>query len=61
MSRAEQLARLVLLFHAGGGWDDSSRAMWRDITGSDDATTKTLCEFARVVLREENSDLRPFI
>jgi hypothetical protein len=60
MTRAEQLARLVLLFHHGG-WDDASRSMWREITGHDDATTKSLCDFAREILREENPDLRPFV
>ena len=47
--QAVLLARAVLLFHAGGSWTNERRAHWRALTGSTDATTRTLCDFARSV------------
>ena len=45
----EKLAAAVLLFHRGGTWTDNDRQMWRALTDTDEATTKTLCDFARKV------------
>jgi len=41
------LACAVLLFHRGGPWTDADRQMWLALTGTEEATTKTLCDFAR--------------
>lgn len=45
--RLEKLAAAVLLFHRGGEWSDNDRQMWRALTDSEEATTKTLCDLAR--------------
>jgi hypothetical protein len=55
ITRAEQLARLVLMFHQGGEWCAAHQEVWREITGNDEVTTRALCDFARKVLREEES------
>src|SRR5262245_61865803 len=39
--------RLPLLFHSGGPWDDSRRLEWCRITGTDEATTKVMCDTIR--------------
>jgi hypothetical protein len=44
------VVRALLLFHGSNPWDADKRAAWKALTGSDDATTVTLCEFARRVL-----------
>lgn len=53
ISDAERLARAVLLWHRGGPWSAEDREMWRHYTGSDDATTKVLCDLARRVRAAE--------
>jgi len=53
ISRAEKLARAVLLFHRGGEWTAYDREMWIVLTGQHDATTKTLCDLAREVRGQE--------
>lgn len=53
MSNAERLARAVLLFHHGSPWTADDAEMWVTLTGSQDATTRTLCNLARRVRREE--------
>jgi hypothetical protein len=45
----ENLAAAVLLFHRGGEWTAQDRVAWQVLTGSEDATTKSLCDFARKV------------
>jgi hypothetical protein len=45
----EKLASAVLLFHRGGEWTYQDGLAWQVLTGSEDATTKTLCDFARKV------------
>lgn len=40
----------VLLFHSASPWDDSKRLRWLELTGTTDATTKTLCETVRKAL-----------
>lgn len=51
----EKLARAVLLFFRGGPWTDEDRAAWREYTGQDEATSKTLGDFARSLLRETDN------
>jgi L-cysteine desulfidase len=53
MSNAERLARAVLLFHGSTIWTADDTEMWVALTGSQDATTRTLCNLARWVRREE--------
>ena len=53
LSDAERLARAVLLFHRGGTWTADDAEIWQALTGSTDATTRTLCELARRVRRQE--------
>lgn len=53
MTDAERLARAVLLFHRGGEWTAWDTEVWSLLTGSSEATTKILCNFARRVLQKE--------
>lgn len=48
----EQHAALnaVLLFHSASPWDEQKREAWRAITGTDESTTKVLCDHIRSVL-----------
>ena len=41
---------LPLLFHAGGLWDDDKRARWKEITGTEEATTRVMCNTVRSAL-----------
>jgi len=51
---SEKLARAVLLFHRGGPWTEADRATWLELTGSDEATTVTLCDLARRIAAEDH-------
>jgi len=42
--------RLVLLFHEGVPWTPGRRAEWLEIAGTEEATTKTLCDHVRAAL-----------
>jgi hypothetical protein len=53
LNNTERLARAVLLFHRGGPWTKNDQEMWEALTGAKDATTKALCELARVVHGQE--------
>lgn len=53
LSDAEKLARAVLLFFRGGRWTAWDTEMWRELTGTDNATTRTLGEMARRVRDRE--------
>jgi hypothetical protein len=59
ISQAERLARAVILFFRGGPWSEQDRELWRHYTGSDDATTRTLCDLARRIEREESARTIP--
>lgn len=37
----------VLMFHSGGAWDAARAEEWLALTGSNEATTKALCDFVR--------------
>jgi hypothetical protein len=54
---AERLARAVLIFHAGGTWGENERALWREFTRHDGATTKVLCDLAREILKGEHDGI----
>lgn len=47
MESSSKLARAVLLFHRGGPWTENDRAAWKELTGEDEASTRTLCDLAR--------------
>jgi hypothetical protein len=49
MTSAERLAEAVLMFHRGGQWTQEDRHRWTALTGSEDATTRALCDFARAI------------
>ena len=53
LSNAERLARAVLLLHRGGPWTTADREIWKAITGQDEASTKSLCDFARKIRKAE--------
>lgn len=42
-------ANATLLFH-GSVWSAETRELWKQLTGEDEATTKTLCDFVRKCL-----------
>ena len=50
--RFSKLSRAVLMFHRGGPWTMSMAEEWKNLTGYEFATIKTLCDFARK-LRDE--------
>jgi hypothetical protein len=47
----EKLAQATLLFHRGGPWTPEDRQMWLALTGDVEATTKSLCDLARKVIK----------
>jgi len=47
---------LPLMFHASGPWDEDKRRRWKEITGSDEATTKIMCDHIRNVLATVEGD-----
>jgi len=51
MKLPEKLARAVLMFHDAKPWGSAERfAIWKELTGSDEVTTKVLCDLARKVV-----------
>jgi|HubBroStandDraft_6_1064221.scaffolds.fasta_scaffold1614879_2 hypothetical protein len=52
----ENLAAAVLLFHRGGPWTAADTQAWQALTGTTDATTKSLCDFARKAQANANAD-----
>lgn len=42
--------RLVLMFYQPGQWDQDRRDEWRRLTGTNEATTKVLCDHVRSAL-----------
>lgn len=50
MSDEEKLAIAILLFYRVGPWTDEHRAIWKEITGEFDATTRVLAGLARNIL-----------
>lgn len=53
MTEAQKLAKAVLMFFRGGDFGAEQKATWLALTGSDEATTKTLCDLARKVEAQE--------
>ncbi len=52
-----RVAEATLLFHSGGPWTVARSDRWNELTGEVDATTKTLCDFARRVYAELDAEL----
>jgi hypothetical protein len=48
--RLRKVVRALLLFHSPGPWDAEKSKLWRELTGSNDANTKSLCDAARAAL-----------
>jgi hypothetical protein len=46
----ESALRLVLDFHGAGHWDETRRHRWQVATGTDEATTRVMCDHIRQVL-----------
>jgi hypothetical protein len=46
----ETALRAVLLFHSGCAWTPDVRSEWKELTGFDEASTKTLCDTVRAAL-----------
>ena len=55
LTKAEKLARAVLLIHSGSQWTKDKQQLWKEYTGSDEATFKVLCDVARAFLSEEQT------
>lgn len=51
------VAEALLLFHAGGPWDEDRAARWFNLTNCVEATTRNLCELARRALLAMPEDL----
>lgn len=45
---------MSLMFHRGGVWTEADRAVWKERTGEDVASTRTLCDYLRRVLAVES-------
>jgi hypothetical protein len=52
-ARLREALELVLLVHRGGPWATEERQRWLAVTGSQEASTRSLCDHIRKVLAEE--------
>jgi len=52
VQRLRDAAELPLMFHAGGIWLGDNPTRWKQITGTDEATTKVMCDHIRSVLAQ---------
>ena len=50
VEKLEDALKLVLMFHKGGIWSAENVIEWRRITGSEEGTTKVMCDHIRKVL-----------
>ena len=58
MGIASDATRAVLLFYTAPRWTDTERQEWKSITGSDEATTKVLCDTMRALEKQgQNLDV----
>jgi hypothetical protein len=53
MNNYEKLARACILLHKGGAWTHEDYEKWKEYTNSVLVTTKSLCDFARKIIAEE--------
>lgn len=54
ISKAEKLARAVLIFYSTEPWH-KVEPEWRELAIGAECTTKTIADFARIVRREEEA------
>jgi hypothetical protein len=47
------IARLPLIFHAGGPLTEEMRLDWQEVTGKEEITTKVMCDAIRAFISEE--------
>jgi hypothetical protein len=45
-----RVARALLLFHGPNPWSLASQQAWQELTGSEECTSRVLCEMARNAL-----------
>jgi len=50
MSIERDALEAVLLFHSESPWDETKRAQWWNLTQSNEATTRVLCDTVRIAL-----------
>ena len=48
----DALAKAVLMFHSVSPWTAEKRFEWQALTGTEEATMRTLCDFARRCLEQ---------
>lgn len=53
----EKVASAIICFHSGLPWTKETQASWEALTGRKEATTKSLCDFAREVLGIERRNV----
>jgi len=51
---SRKLALATLLLHKGGKWSQNDHDKWKELTGSQLVTIKSICELAMKVLGEKN-------
>ena len=52
LAKAREALELVLLFYDGNPWTVEKCDDWKKITGTFDASTRTMCDHIRKVLKE---------
>ena len=50
VARAIGLLELPLLFHSGSPWGPMKQERWKELTGTDEATTRVMCRTIRALL-----------
>ena len=50
-------AEATLLFHSGGMWSEKTSARWKELTGTDNATNKMLCDMHRAAIAKARGDV----
>lgn len=45
-------AKATLMFHQGGPWSQANREAWLELTGREEASTRSLCDFVREQLEK---------
>lgn len=48
--RTHNALEAVLLFHSASPWDQAKRTQWWNLTQSEEATTRVLCDVVRLAL-----------
>lgn len=51
-ARLREALELPLTFHSGSPWDAVKERRWLEITGSEEVTTKVMCDTIRAALRQ---------